>query len=180
VVKKILAAAVLLGVLAAAFVAYSPSGPAVSGVTAGDTATSIARAVEHENGGALLYASASQVEEGSNAWVVDYVIVLTHDPELFTGQPTTQAELAEMEAALSSLQGSIADTLKYTSRYLLPRNPSVVAVRITVLFRNGQALVGGAMAEQLKALPQDSEDDAVWLSAVALQPGAAAPLPSGG
>jgi len=161
----------VLGLSAAIY--WSPDDAPISGVTPEDISSSVSDRVESTQDGIIVTSIVSQPSDASTSVVVQYVIVMNVNPDLFSLQPQTQEEADEQQHAFLSLRGSIADVLALSQKHLLV-NPTVAQVRVTVIFLDGEVLDGAVVTKDLKAIPQGSTPEE-WLSVIALTPASIVP-----
>lgn len=168
-IKNLVYLAVIVTLVVFGVQYWSPSDAPIDGVTPEDKASAIADRVESTYEKVIVHSTVSAVSESSNSAVVQYVIVLNADPEIMNIQPATQAEADEQALVFGSIQGSLADLLRLSREYIVPQNPTVVQVKITVVLLDGQILDGQVDALDLASLPLTSTNEE-WLSVLALSP----------
>lgn len=147
---------------------YNPPAPNIYGVTADQMVSSIAKYVEHEYKKVKVYAVTYKPNLESNSTIIQYTIYLDIEPRLLDGQPTTQEEYIQMQKAFETMQGAFASILRYSAT-LMGKFPAVLQLNMTVIFKDGTIMQGGAQSEQLKAIPINAQDK-VWLEALTLAP----------
>jgi hypothetical protein len=166
--KNILFAVIIVCLLGIIKLEWSPSIAVVSGITPNDISDSISNRITKNYRDVIVNANVIQPNERSNSVVVQYVVIIDIDPDLFSIQARDQSEANRQKAAFTALTGSISDILSLSQKYLLS-NPTVTQIRITVVFLDGQILDGIVSSSDLAALPPTATVEE-WLSVIPLSP----------
>jgi len=166
--KNILFVVIIVCLLGIIKLEWSPPIAVVSGIIPNDISDSISNRITKNYRDVIVNANVIRPNERSNSVVVQYVVIIDIDPDLFSIQARDQSEANRQKAAFTALTGSISDILSLSQKYLLS-NPTVTQIRITVVFLDGQILDGIVSSSDLAALPPTATVEE-WLSVIPLSP----------